>query len=152
MVGIRQKLGLCLVLLIMCAVFFALGYWTRVLREGAGRYDFRARPEPPANTSGSGRQPEAAAPRDKATQTLSPGASLIPPGTTLLQVAASPRESDALALAGVLRQKGFAVLILEPTADNFYRVEVGPYADGQSVRRAKLALNREGFQVIVRQY
>jgi cell division septation protein DedD len=52
----------------------------------------------------------------------------------------------------VLRQKGFAVLILEPTADNFYRVEVGPYAEGQSVRRAKLALNREGFQVIVKRY
>jgi cell division septation protein DedD len=55
-------------------------------------------------------------------------------------------------LAGVLRQKGFAVLILEPTADNFYRVEVGPYADGQSVHEAKLALNREGFQVIVKRY
>jgi cell division septation protein DedD len=69
-----------------------------------------------------------------------------------LQVAASPRQSDALVLAGVLRQKGFAVLILEPTADNFYRVEVGPYADGQSVHEAKLALNREGFQVIVKRY
>jgi cell division septation protein DedD len=147
MVGIRQKLALRLVLLMMFAVFFALGYWTRVLREGAGRYDFRARPETPANASGSGRQPEAAAPRDKPQ-----GASLIPPGATLLQVAASPRESDALALAGVLRQKGFAVFILEPTVDNFYRVEVGPYADGQSVHQARLALNREGFQVIVRQY
>jgi cell division septation protein DedD len=152
MVGIRQKLALCLVLLMLSAVFFALGYWTRVLREGAGRYDYRALPETPAHTSGSGSQPEAAAPRDKPTQTLSPGASLILPGATLLQVAATPSETDALAVAGVLRQKGFAVLILEPTADNFYRVEVGPYADGQAVRRAKLALNREGFQVIVRQY
>jgi cell division septation protein DedD len=152
MVGIRQKLRLCLVLLMMSAVFFALGYWTRVLREGAGRYDFRARPERPANASGGGSQPETAAPRDKPTQTLSQGASLIPPGATLLQVAALPRESDALALAGVLRQKGFAVLILEPTADSFYRVEVGPYADGQSVRQAKLALNHEGFQVIVKRY
>jgi len=136
----------------MSAVFFALGYWTRVLGEGAGRDDFRARPETPASASGSGNQPEASAPRDKPTQTLSPGASLIPPGATLLQVAASPRESDALAVAGVLRQKGFTVLILEPATDNFYRVAVGPYADRQSVRRAKLALNREGFQVIVRQY
>jgi cell division septation protein DedD len=152
MVGIRQKLGLCLVLLMMSAVLFALGYWTRVLREGAGRDDFRARPETPANASGSGNQPEATAPRDKSTQRLSQVASLVPPGATLLQVAASPSESDALALAGVLRQKGFAVFILEPTVDNFYRVEVGPYADGQSVHQAKLALNREGFQVIVRRY
>jgi cell division septation protein DedD len=114
----------------MSAVFFTLGYWTRVLREGAGRYDFRARPETPANASN---QPEAAPPRDKPTPRLSQGASLIPSGAILLQVAASPRESDALALAGMLQQKGFAVLILEPTADNFYRVEVGPYADDQSV-------------------
>jgi cell division septation protein DedD len=150
MVGIRQKLRLCLALLMMSAVFFALGYWTRVLREGGGRYDVRARPETLANASGSGNQPETTAPRYKPTQTLSQGASLIPPGATLLQVAASPRESDALALAGALRQKGFSVLIMEPTADNFYRVEVGPYADGQAVHQAKLALNREGFQVIVR--
>ncbi|MFZ0580076.1 MAG: SPOR domain-containing protein [Candidatus Acidiferrales bacterium] len=152
MVGIRQKLGLCLVLLMMSAVFFALGYWTRVLREGADRYDFHARPKTPANASGSANQPDAAAPRAKVSQTLSQGASLFPPGATLLQVAASPRESDAFALAGVLRQKGFAVLILEPTADKFYRVEVGPYTDGQSVHQAKLALNREGFQVIVKRY
>ena len=152
MVGIRQKLGLCLVLLMMSAVFFTLGYWSRVLREGAGRYDFRARPETPAKASGSGIQPEAAASRDKPTQRLSQGASLIPPGAILLQVAASPRESDALALAGALRQKGFAALILEPTADKFYRVEVGPYTERQSVGSVKLALNREGFQVIVRRY
>lgn len=152
MVGsIRRKLALCSVVLMMSAVCFALGYWTRVLRERAGRYDFRARPETPTNASGTGNQPEAAAPKDKARQTLSQGASLIPPGAILLQVAASPHESDALALAGVLQQKGFAVLILEPTADNFYRVEVGPY-DDQSVHQAKLALNREGFQVIVRRH
>ncbi len=90
--------------------------------------------------------------RTSLVKTSSQGASLIPPGATLLQVAASPRKSDALALAGVLRQKGFTVIILEPTGDNFYRVEVGPYADGQSARRAKLALNRDGFQVFVRRY
>ena len=55
-------------------------------------------------------------------------------------------------MAGVLQQKGFAVLVLEPTADKFYRVEVGPYSDAQSARLAKLALNREGFQVVVRRY
>jgi cell division protein FtsN len=55
-------------------------------------------------------------------------------------------------MADALRQKGLAVLVLEPTADKYYRVEVGPYTDGQSAHLAKLALNREGFQVIVRRY
>jgi cell division septation protein DedD len=132
----------------MCAVFFALGYGTRVLYERAGRYEVHRPPEvPPAPVSG--RQPEAA---PQPTQPLSHGASLIPVGSILLQVAASPRESDALKIADTLRQKGFAVLVLEPTTDKFYRVEVGPYTDAQSAHLAKLALNREGFQVIVRRY
>jgi cell division septation protein DedD len=152
MVGARQKLSLSLVLLMMCAVFFVLGYLTRVLREGAGRDDFHSLPETQANASEYSSEPGATAPGEKPTQKLSREASLIPPGSILLQVAASPRESDALALAGVLRQKGFAVFILEPTSDNFYRVEVGPYGDRQSARLAKLELNREGLQVIMKHY
>ena len=148
MVGTRQKLTLWLVLVTMCAVFFALGYGSRVLQEGGNRYEFGRPPElPPA--SASGRQPEAAA---RPNQPASHGASLIPVGSILLQVAASPRETDALTMADTLRQKGFAVIVLEPTADKFYRVEVGPYSDAQSAHLAKLALNREGFQVIVRRY
>jgi cell division septation protein DedD len=147
MVGTRQKLRLWLVLLMMCAVFFALGYGTRVLHERTGPYELRGPEVPTAPVSG--RQPEAAA---QPTQPSSHSAPLISPGSILLQVAASPRESDALTMADTLREKGFAVLVLEPTADKFYRVEVGPYPDAQSAHLAKLALNREGFQVIVRRY
>ena len=149
MVGTRQKFSLWFVLLMMCAVFFALGYGTRILHEGAGGYDVPPHPETSANASAGSNELEAAT---QPTRTLSQGASIIPPGAILLQVAASPRESDALAVAGALRQKGFAALILEPTADKFYRVEVGPYIDRQSMHLAKLALNQEGFQVIVRHY
>jgi cell division septation protein DedD len=149
MVGTRQKLRLWLVLLMMCAVFFALGYGTRVLHERAGHYDARPHLDTTTNGSVSSNHSEAA---PLPIQPLSHGASLIPPGSILLQVAASPRESDALTMAAALRQKGFAVLVLEPTADKFYRVEVGPYSDAQSAHLAKLALNREGFQVIVRRY
>ena len=143
MLDARQKRRFYIVLLMICAVSFALGYTSQVLGGGAPN------PETPANASESSIQSEVAAQR---TQPLSQGASMIPRGAVLLQVAASPREGDALTLAGTLRQKGFAALILEPTADKFYRVEVGPYTDRQSVHLAKLALNREGFQVIVKRY
>jgi cell division septation protein DedD len=149
MTGTRQKLRLWLVLLMMCAVFFALGYGSRVLQERAGRYDIHPQLDTTTNGSVSSNHSEAAA---QPAQQSSHGASLIPPGSTLLQVAAATRESDALTMADALRQKGFAVLILEPTTDKFYRVEVGPYTDAQSAHIAKLALNREGFQVIVRRY
>jgi cell division septation protein DedD len=143
MLDARQKRRFYIVLLMICAVSFALGYGSQVSREGPPH------PETTANASGGSSQPEAAV---RPTRPLSRGASLIPSGAVLLQVAASPREGDALTLAGMLRQKGFAALILEPTADKFYRVEVGPYTDRESVRLGKLALNREGFQVIVRRY
>ena len=143
MLDARQKRRFYIVLLMICAVSFALGYASQVLGGGAPN------PEAPANASESSIQSEVAAQR---TQPLSQGASMIPRGAVLLQVAASPREADALTLAGALRQKGFAALILEPTADKFYRVEVGPYTDHESVRLSKRALNREGFQVIVRRY
>ena len=149
MTGTRQKLRLWLVVLMMCAVFFALGYGSRVLQERAGRYDFHPQLDTTTNGSSSSNHSEAAA------QPIQPSphsASLILPGSILLQVAASPRESDALTIADALQQKGFAVLVLEPTADKFYRVEVGPYTDAQSAHLAKLALNHEGFQVIVRRY
>jgi cell division septation protein DedD len=149
MTGTRQKLRLWLVLLMMCAVFFALGYGSRVLQERAGRYDFHPQLDTTTNGSASSNHSQ---PTAQSAQQSSQGASLIPPGSTLLQVAASTRESDALTMAGVLQQKGFAVLVLEPTADKFYRVEVGPYTDTQSAQSAKLALNREGFQVILRRY
>lgn len=138
----RQKFGIYLIILMVCTVSFALGYASQVLGDGTPN------PETPANSTVSN-QPEVAA---QPAQTLSQGASLIPRGAILLQVAASPRESDALTLASALRQKGFAALILEPTADKFYRVEVGPYTERQSLHLAKLALNREGLQVIVRRY
>ena len=149
MTGTRQKLRLWLVLSMMCAVFFAVGYGSRVLHERAGHYDFHPQVDKTTNGSATRNHSEAAA---QPTQQSSHGASLILPGSILLQVAASPRESDALTIAVALRQKGFAALVLEPTADKFYRVEVGPYTDAQSAHLAKLALNHEGFQVIVRRY
>ena len=139
----RQKFGIYLIILVVCTVSFALGYASQVLGDGTPN------PEPPADASERSIQSEIAAQR---TQPSSQGASMIPRGAVPLQVAASPRQSDALTLAGALSQKGFAALILEPTADKFYRVEVGPYTDRQSLRLSKRALNREGFQVIVRRY
>jgi cell division septation protein DedD len=68
----------------------------------------------------------------------------------VLQVAALRHESDALALADVLQQKGFPAFVITPTSDAFYRVQVGPF-DSQSVGdKAKQSLEREGFKAIYR--
>lgn len=74
----------------------------------------------------------------------------IPAGATVLQVAALVREADALALAQALQQKKFPAFVLTPGADHFYRVQVGPYGDVQSVNAARLALESQGFKSIIK--
>jgi cell division septation protein DedD len=74
----------------------------------------------------------------------------IPRGAFLLQVAALKGEGDALALTDALQQKQFPAFVVTPMGDNLYRVQVGPYADAQSVNLAKLSLEREGYKAIIK--
>lgn len=83
-------------------------------------------------------------------QSSSANGQLIPKGAIMLQVAALQTESDALALAQALQQKKFAAFVLTPSADKFYRVQVGPYADAQSAAAARRDLEAKGFKSIVK--
>ncbi|MHB8411040.1 MAG: SPOR domain-containing protein [Candidatus Acidiferrales bacterium] len=68
----------------------------------------------------------------------------------VLQVGALRSESDALAMAGVLQQRGFPAFVIAPTTDAFYRVQVGPFATQAVGDKAKQSLQREGFKAIYR--
>jgi DedD protein len=68
----------------------------------------------------------------------------------VLQVAALRHESDALALADALQQKGFPAFVLTPSTDAFYRVQVGPFPSQAIGDKAKQSLQREGFKAIFR--
>lgn len=74
----------------------------------------------------------------------------IPRGSVVLQLAALRHESDALALADVVRQKRFPSFVVAPSSDNFYRVQVGPYRDLHAAQNAQRALERAGFRPIVK--
>lgn len=94
-----------------------------------------------------------AAPKPVPTSEKSPGRfqpPRIPRGAIVLQVAASTKEGDALALADALQQKKFPSFVLTPTSDNFYRVQVGPYRDLAAAEQAKKSLERAGFKAIVK--
>ena len=71
------------------------------------------------------------------------GAHLQPAKNT---VAAVQRETDALAL----QQKKFPALVITPSADKYFRVQVGPYADTQSAANARHDLEANGFKSIVK--
>jgi cell division septation protein DedD len=74
----------------------------------------------------------------------------IPPGATVLQVAALDHEADALAMAQALQQKGFPAFVLTPANDQFYRVQVGPYANAPAASAARLKLENQGFKSIIK--
>jgi cell division septation protein DedD len=78
------------------------------------------------------------------------GIPLIPRGAILLQVAALPREQDALALAETLQQRQFPAFVLMPRADHYYRVQIGPYPDAESARLARRRLEKDGLKAIIK--
>ncbi len=108
-----------------------------------------ATPEQPAKSTGAGKSPAASASsRGAAANGLK--APPIPRGSIVLQVAANRNESDALNLAKLLQEKGFPAFVLTPSADDWYRVQVGPYTDVKSADQAKAALAHEGFKAITK--
>jgi cell division septation protein DedD len=74
----------------------------------------------------------------------------IPQGSTVLQIAAMARPSDAVALAQALQQKRFPAFVLPPGSDRYYRVQVGPYSDAKSANLARQKLESQGFKAIAR--
>lgn len=98
--------------------------------------------------------PSAAAPAAGIAKTVPASARFQPPkmlkGAIVLQVAALTREGDALAMADALQQKRFPAFVVTPAADNFYRVQVGPYSDQRGAESARGALDHAGFKAIIK--
>jgi DedD protein len=120
--------------------------------------------EPQAKTAAPAGLPRAIAPEGKASDVASPNggnahavpvsARFEPPkmlkGSVVLQIAALTHQNDALAVADMLQQKKFPSFVVAPSTDNFYRVQVGPYTDQRAAEAAKSALDRAGFQAIIK--
>ena len=78
------------------------------------------------------------------------GGSLIPKGQIMLQVAAVLHQDDALALAQALQKKKIPAIVLPPSTDKYYRVQVGPYADNQAAANGRKDLEANGFKSITK--
>jgi cell division septation protein DedD len=70
----------------------------------------------------------------------------IPSGAYVIQVAALLKQDDAVAVAGGLQKKHYAVYVQTPQKDKYYRVQVGPFKDQKSADAAKKGLEGEGFK------
>jgi DedD protein len=103
---------------------------------------------PPASGSGLAATPSKTAKPSKPSSAAN--GPLIPKGAVMLQVAAVLHQDDALALAQALQQKKFPAYVIPPSADKYYRVQVGPYADNQTASAARQQLEANGFKSIIK--
>ncbi len=175
----RHLLGLFFAVVVLCGVFFTLGYvMGRTQTSPSVSADALPSAAPPKDSAAATKQEarptdevqptewnfykaaEPAKGEERLSTPAKPKASsaasqpLKPPlfakGAIVLQVAALTKESDALALAQLLQEKRFPAFVLTPSGDKYYRVQVGPYGDVQSAEVARRALANEGFKSIVR--
>ena len=196
----RHLVGLFLGVVLLCGVFFTLGYVMGKTQYGGlvhaaealsrtspdraaerpvpappagdaapanGEWDFysknnnndRLQPaaKPSASVAHNGGEPATpvrTTPSATSAKTVPTSARFDAPrmskGSVVLQVAALTHQGDALAMADMLQQKRFPAFVVAPTSDNFYRVQVGPYADPKAAESAKTALDRAGFKAIIK--
>ena len=177
LLGDTQLLSLFVIVVVLLAVFFTMGY---VLgrHSGAASTDAIASKEPavqmPPRAAPSESPPvpassPAPAPAESATEPAvpapAPDARIKPParepappaaplapttGQTFLQVAAS---KDAEVVANVLKKKGFPTVLAPSPIAGVLRVLVGPLADKSAVASTRARLEKAGFdRAIVLKY
>ena len=110
-------------------------------------------PSAPVKTSPQPLQPPVAEAQKKAANPPSSAAAMSAPveGQTYLQATAAKR-IDAELVAGVLRKKGFPVVLAPGPSEAVVRVLVGPFAGGESLAKARSGLEAAGFKPFTRKY
>ncbi len=142
----NQLIGFCLslVLIVGTLLVVAYGFTQQRLQVHTGQATNREPVRPSERSAVS----VTAEPAASNSPLLNPSG--IPDGAILLQVAALTRERDALVLAETLEQKKYPAFVRKSDADDYYRVQVGPYLDAASARSARRQLEKDGLKPIVK--
>lgn len=196
--GAGHVAGMFLAVLVLCGIFFTLGY---VMGRGGSQgkstladagstgvgaaghsatgsgtpaatgWDFFPRKSSSSSAASSGAGPGLTPPPAASSTARAPAHSgpismpakpgglrieskphVLPNGRAglLLQVAAMTNRSDALSLAGFLKEKGYPAFAWGPSSDRLYRVQVGPYGNSRAAGAARVKLEKEGFRSILK--
>jgi len=186
--GTGRMLALFFGLVLVCAVFFAVGFSlgrkvgtagagsppagqaqtpAAVVRPTAGKnnspqapsseqfgfYKAVGQKNADAQLADSPRTAAAAAPPAEATNSASKTAvpdSATPANAYYVQVAAVTRQEDAGALVEALKNKQYPAFTTNPSADKFFRVQVGPFADIKDAEATRARLVADGYTPILR--
>ncbi len=163
--GPRHLLGVFFLVVVLCAIFFTLGY---VLGRSQAAPEKASVSSPKSPATGAAppatdlsfykRVEGKPAPESLPPQLPPPaGASKAATSTAsrvtreiYLQVAAVTQESEAKQLAQRLLELGFPSVIRPPRDDHFFRVQVGPFESAELADAAQRRLEAQGYRDIVR--
>jgi cell division septation protein DedD len=186
--GTGRMLALFFGLVLVCAVFFAVGFSlgrkagtagganplagqaqtpAAVVRPAAGKnnspqagasdqfgfYKAVGQKSADAQLAPQTSPPQTAAAPAEATNTAPKTAAPDPtnPGNAYyVQVAAVTRQEDAGALVEALKGKQYPAFTTNPSADKFFRVQVGPFADIKDAEATRARLVADGYTPILR--
>src|SRR5947209_120487 len=173
--GTGKMLSLFFGLVILCAIFFGMGF-------SMGKNSVRSGPEllPSPSSSGGARpsavnkantpgpapesrpseKPQPQAPPDahasnNGTTSAAPDQSATPapvePGTGyFVQVAAVSKQEDAEALVESLKSRQYSAFIANPASDKLFRVQVGPFTDIKDAESMRAKLVSDGYSPILK--
>lgn len=190
--GTGRMLALFFGLVLVCAVFFAVGFSlgrkagttsganplagqaqtpAAVVRPSAGKNNSSPAPSPDQfgfyKAVGQKNADTQLAPQDSPPQTVAaaapaeatnsapkpaaPDATTPPPANAYyVQVAAVTRQEDADALVEALKNKQYPAFRTNPSADKFFRVQVGPFAEVKDAEATRGRLVADGYTPILR--
>jgi DedD protein len=172
--GTGKMLGIFFGLVILCAVFFGMGF-------SMGRNSVRSAPEllpspstssgnrPSASAGKSPEQPQTTSTESKPAQQTTPDSSAnnsgqpattsdqsapqgsAPPGGGyFVQVAAVSKQEDAEALVESLKGRQYSAFIVNPSPDKFFHVQVGPFTDIKEAENMRAKLVSDGYNPILK--
>ncbi len=168
--GVGKLLGLFFLLVILCGVFFSLGY---SLGKGSQKTEgslvgsektspaTESKPSEPSREIGSDSKTDSTAETKDSTpapkkdadaepKAPEPELHTSPGGAFVVQVAAVSKKEDAEALQQALQRKQYPVVISPGAADKLFHVQIGPFADLKDAETMKGRLASDGYNAIVK--
>jgi len=160
-VSTGKMVGLFVVLVVVCALFFGFGYsmgrGAAVSAAGSSpavvvlgqRAAVKVPSSTEPSTNPSVNPPEPSSSEEAAEPRSAPNAA--PNGQYFLQVAAVTKQEDAEALVSALRKKDYAVFATNsvPT-DKLFHVQIGPFSNQKDVDGLRAKLVSAGYNPIVK--
>jgi len=169
--GVGKLLGLFFLLVLLCGVFFSLGYTVgkgSQKTEGslvgndrtpAGTVDAKSS-APIKQADLDGKTEKAAEQKDSSAEPLKsddadskrsqPELQATPGGVFVVQVAAVSKKEDAEALQQALQRKQYPVVVSPGAADKLFHVQIGPFAELKDAETMKGRLASDGYNAIVK--